>query len=72
MSSPANNPFITGTYRGREYGAVTADDRVSMVRRFDRQQCLAALELPSLQKTVRDALDRRLHTLDRKERSRVG
>lgn len=61
------NPFKTGSWDGVDYFAVTADDRVAMVRRFDRDQCTRALALDDLQKTVASALKRRLRKLDRED-----
>ncbi|HDR9757541.1 TPA: hypothetical protein QDC44_001652 [Burkholderia cepacia ATCC 25416] len=57
------NPFL-----GKRYGEVqtqycTADDRIRMVRDFDRVKCEAALKVPNLQKTVRRAVLGRLKKL---------
>lgn len=65
MTTPTNNPFFAGEYGGHRTYAMTADDRISRVRHFDRRQCLAALALPDLQKTVSRAVERRLRQIDR-------
>lgn len=59
------NPFERGVYNGRQTYIVTVDDRVRAVREFDRAQCEAALRVPDLQKTVRNAVQARLRQLDR-------
>lgn len=61
------NPFMTGEYNGHLVGAISADDRLSMVRRFSMEQCQAALKLPDLQKTVEAAIHRRMRTLRAQE-----
>ncbi|HDR9585245.1 TPA: hypothetical protein QDC22_007521 [Burkholderia stabilis] len=59
---------IDNPFRGPRYGAVqtivgVAEDRIRMVRDFDRVQCEAALKVPHLQKTVRRAVLARLNKL---------
>lgn len=61
------DPFMTGEYNGHPVGAVSADDRLRMVRRFSLEQCQAALKLPDLQKTVEAAVHRRMRSLRAKE-----
>jgi len=56
----SNNPFISLRRGAQELGAITAADRIFMVRRFDREQCEAGLQVPYLQTTVRKALLARL------------
>lgn len=59
------HPFYVATYNGRDTYDVTAADRLLRVQRFSLEQCQAALELPSLQTTVRTALERRIRKLNR-------
>lgn len=61
-----SNPFMTGTnpITGKPMGACTVDDRIRMVREFNREQCLAALNLPHLQCTVRAAVAKRIRLLE--------
>lgn len=56
-------PFATGTYNGQAVGKVTAEERIGMVRGFDREQCEEALRVDGLQATVRKAVERRLRAL---------
>ncbi|NMG48960.1 hypothetical protein GO613_12700 [Azoarcus communis] len=60
-----NNPFKTGMYGGIDCFAVTVEDRVARVKKFDRAQCHAALELGDLQKSVERAIKSRLRVLDK-------
>ena len=59
------NPFYLATYNGHATYHMGVDDRLSCVRGFDLAQCLAALALPDLQKTVRSAIERRQRALQR-------
>ncbi len=59
------NPFITLKIGVQEIGACSAQDRIAMVRRFDLIQCRAALNLPHLQATVIQAIERRLRAIQR-------
>jgi hypothetical protein len=54
----------TNPITGEPMGAWTAEDRISLVRGFDREQCLAALNLPNLQATVRAAVAKRIRLLE--------
>lgn len=65
MSTVTPNPFLAATYEGREFYDIVAEDRIRRVKHFDRAQCLAALALPDLQKTVARAVERRLRQLER-------
>lgn len=65
MTIPSDNPFFAGESGGRKTYVMTVDDRMSRVRHFDRKQCLAALALPDLQKTVSRAVERRLRQIER-------
>jgi hypothetical protein len=65
MSAATQDPFLAATYEGRQFYDVVADDRIRRVKHFDRAQCLAALALPDLQKTVVHAVQRRLRQLER-------
>lgn len=60
-----NNPFKTGMYGGVDCFAVTVEDRVARVKKFDRAQCQAALALDDLQKSVERAIKSRLRMLDK-------
>ncbi len=64
-----SNPFATINHRGRgmELEAMSVEDRLDMICRFDIEQCADALELPDLQATVRKALWRRAKVLLREE-----
>lgn len=59
------HPFYSGTYNGHDCFCMSADDRVKRVVDFDLPTCKAALELPSLQSTVRQAIERRIRKLER-------
>ena len=61
------NPFITGYHDGKPYQAIDVDTRLMMVKKFTLSQCEAALEMPSLQKTVQRAILSRIRKLKRKE-----
>ena len=61
----SQHPFYAATYNGRDCHHFTAADRLLALQRFTREQCLAALELDDLQKTVRVALERRLRKLEK-------
>ncbi|MEW6490185.1 MAG: hypothetical protein AB1578_20045 [Thermodesulfobacteriota bacterium] len=62
------NPFRYETdygYGHREWvEAIDSKDRVAAVARFSREQCVAALEVPGLQKRVAQALRGRLRRLE--------
>jgi hypothetical protein len=64
-----SNPFYSGTTTigGKEtyYFCMTAEDRISRVKTFTRAECLAALRLQDLQKSVFVAVNRRLKELER-------
>ena len=60
------NPFETGQiYNGHRLQHCGVDDRIACVKEFDFAQCRAALALPDLQKTVLEAVERRLRVLRR-------
>jgi len=61
------NPFVTVNRRGLELEALSVEDRLHKVRKFDLEQCADALEMPDLQQTVRQALWRRVRQLLREE-----
>lgn len=66
MSKKERDPFAKYDYGLRMwFVAQTAPERIDMVRRFSRAQCRRALEVPHLQKTVVDAIHRRLRKLRR-------
>jgi hypothetical protein len=54
------DPFITGFYDGRSIRAFDVQTKLDMVKRFNLQQCWAALATEQLQKTVKRALERRI------------
>ena len=59
-------PFATETHP--EFGEIGTTDvagRIEMVKQFDRDQCMRAMQMPSLQATVRAAVARRLRQLER-------
>lgn len=58
------NPFKAGVHNGVQTYHCVAEDRIRMVAWFDRAKCEAALQLPGLQKTVADAVRRRLRYFD--------
>lgn len=60
-----DHPFYSGTYNGRDCYCMTADDRVKRVAAFDLDVCRRALELPGLQSTVRQAIERRMRKLQK-------
>lgn len=57
------NPFSCPNL-GRGVQTVAAADRMELVKKFDASQCRAALKLPDLQATVRQAIERRLKRLE--------
>ncbi|MCY1215357.1 hypothetical protein D9M68_540850 [compost metagenome] len=58
------NPFKANCYNGHQTYHVTTEDRIRAVKGFSRAQCLAALEVPGLQKTVERAVQARLRQLE--------
>ena len=62
-----SNPFETGqvTPSGIRLEDCGAVDRIARVKTFDSDQCRAALALPDLQKTVIEAVERRLRALEK-------
>jgi len=62
----AKNPFMVNIC-GQVCQTVDSTDRIRMVKQFTATQCHAALKLHGLQKTVRQALERRLRQLDKAE-----
>ncbi len=56
------NPFRKRAC-GRHVEAVDAVSRIDMVRSFNPFKCGAALRVPGLQATVRQAIERRLRQL---------
>lgn len=65
MMTTTQNPFAVQLHGGIQAYTCSADDRISRVQHFDRKQCLAALALPDLQRTVARAVERRLRQLER-------
>jgi len=61
---PEKHPFYCGSIKGSPFFDLSAADRIYKVKSFDMQQCIAAIELPEiLQKTVRQAIQRRMKQL---------
>lgn len=60
-----SNPFFAFESNGQRFYHLVAYDRISCVKKFDRAQCDAALLMPDLQKTVEQAVRRRIRQLDR-------
>lgn len=58
----SNNPFLTMVY-GHPCGACDAQTRLDMVKKFNREQCEAALKINGLQKSVEKALHSRINKL---------
>lgn len=57
------NPFIRPD---KDYGAVSADDRLRALESFNLEQCRAALSVPGLQKTVEKKLRSRIRMLEKR------
>ncbi len=53
------NPFKSYEIDGMKFYAIGADDRISMVKKFDLVKCEAALRVDGVQKTVVAAIKRR-------------
>lgn len=58
----AKNPFMVNLC-GHACQTIDSTDRIRMVKQFTVSQCHAALKLDGLQKTVRQAIERRLRQL---------
>lgn len=69
QQAAAANPFYAGTINGSPYFTLAAAERIQKVQEFNADQCLAALELPHLQKSVVTALNHRLGLLKRQGRA---
>ena len=59
------NPFKAAVYAGTQTYHTVAEDRMRVASRFTREECEAALQLPGLQKTVAEAVRRRVRHLDK-------
>lgn len=59
------NAFKAIRYGDRQTWHTTSEDRIRAVRGFTREQCLDALTTEGLQKTVEQAIQRRLRLLER-------
>lgn len=57
------NPFLTKQYGEHWTGATTTEERILAARRFDAEQCAAALQVPGLQKGAKQAIERRQRQL---------
>ena len=60
-------PFFAMTYDGRDFFHTSAEDRIRAVATFNKTTCIAALKQFDLQKTVRNAIERRLKQLNKTE-----
>jgi hypothetical protein len=54
---------MTGQWGGRPYGAISATDRIGMVKNFSLEEIDQALQVKHLQKSVIAALNRRRRQL---------
>lgn len=63
------NPFASKftNFSGEPLIVLAADDRIRMVQDFTAAECVRALKLPNLQKTVRTAIERRQRKLQKVE-----
>jgi hypothetical protein len=68
MTTTDPNPFFAWEYHGQKFYTCDADDRIKAVRSFSRAQCEVALQLAGLQKTVEQAIQRRLRRIEREAR----
>jgi len=60
------DPFLTWV-NGYPCGAIDAQGRIYMVRKFNREQCEAALKVDGLQKSVERAVHSRLRKLAKEQ-----
>lgn len=63
MTMTRDNPFKAQKYGDLQTYHLTSEDRIRAVKGFTREQCQAALAVPSLQKTVARAIEVRLRKL---------
>lgn len=63
-SFAARDPFYIKHYGDHPVYYTRVDDRVAAVRHFNLQQCRVALRQRGLQKTVVDAIERRVRALE--------
>lgn len=66
MSARRNvrSPFVTGHVPGfGDVQACDAQSRIYMVAKFTAEQCAAALKVPYLQVTVKQAIERRVRQI---------
>jgi hypothetical protein len=59
------NPFITGSAWGHKIQAFDAQSRLDMIKHFDREQLQAVVTMPGVQKTVKQAAERKLRKLEK-------
>ncbi len=64
MSKP---PFYAGTYGGHDCIHQTVEGRIDAAKKMTEAQCLEALKVPHLQKSVITALNRRLMKLEKQK-----
>lgn len=64
------HPFQSGTspITGEPTYDMSTHDRIHRVREFDYEQCLAALEVEGLQKSVEQAIRTRMRKMQRGEK----
>lgn len=60
-----DNPFYRGHHHGYDTYILSVEDRLRAVKAFDLGQCRAALQVDSLQSTVRQAIERRIRKLSK-------
>ena len=70
MKTPAQDPFISYEHDGETLYYVDVTSRLAAIKTFNATQCVAALGLHDLQKTVRTAAERRLRALARENTAR--
>lgn len=66
FDTPATNPFCSMKLGGGRWACTCdAPGRLHDVKRFDLKQCRQALKVPGLQKTVVQALERQIRSLEK-------
>ena len=58
-------PFYAGTYNDRDCIHQTVEGRIAAAKEMTEAQCLEALKVPNLQKSVITALNQRLMKLEK-------
>lgn len=60
-----DHPFYSFSHGDEDYYCVSADDRLQRIKELCADGLRRVLELPGLQRTVRQAAERRLRRLER-------